>query len=134
MNRCSVFTLAVTVALGLVVAIPAGDASAQEKQRVSYKVSAENTKYTQRLFIDVGDAPGHQVRVYEVHRTFPSNPPLINGVKLVESWTRATSDYTDNDGPTRATPCTCSKAATKSFPDLLVLARAPRREKRMRRV
>jgi hypothetical protein len=51
-----------------------------------------------QLFIDVGDAPGHQVRAYEIHRTFPSNPPLINGVKLVESWTRATSDYTDGDG------------------------------------
>jgi hypothetical protein len=98
MKRNTIFTLAVTAVLGLAIAIPGGDASAQEKQRVSYKVSAENTKFTQRLFIDVGDAPGHQVRAYEIHRTYPSNPPMINGVKLVESWTRATADYTDGDG------------------------------------
>jgi hypothetical protein len=39
------------------------------------------------------------VRVFEVRRTYPSNPPVINGVKIVESWTRGISDYTDNNGP-----------------------------------
>jgi hypothetical protein len=43
--------------------------------------------------------PGHQVRVYEFRRTYPSDPPVVEGIKLTESWTRATSDYTDGTGP-----------------------------------
>ena len=45
------------------------------------------------------DVPGHHVRVYEIQRTFPNNPPMINGVAMKEQWTRAISDYTDNNGP-----------------------------------
>jgi len=98
MNRRRIFTLAVMAVLGLAVAVPAGDASAQQKQRVSFKVPAENTKYTDQHVLEVGDVPGHQVRVYELHRTFPSNPPVINGVKLVETWGRNASDYTEGNG------------------------------------
>ena len=76
-----------------------GIAAAQEKQIVSYKTTPENSKYTKQLFIDVGDVPEHQVRAYEIHFTFPSNPPVINGVKLAEAWGRATSDYTEGNGP-----------------------------------
>jgi hypothetical protein len=65
-------------------------AAAQEKQRGSFKTLPENFKYTQQLFIDVGDAPGHQLQVYENRTTFPSNPPVFNGVKLQEIWGRAT--------------------------------------------
>ena len=52
-------------ASGLIGLCATGVAAAQEKQRVSMKTPAENTKYTQQVFIDVGDAPGHQVRAYE---------------------------------------------------------------------
>jgi hypothetical protein len=90
MNRRSMLSLA---ASGLIGLCATGVAAAQEKQRVSMKTPAENTKYTQQIFIDVGDAPGHQVRAYEIHRTYPSNPPVINGVKLVESWSRGTTGY-----------------------------------------
>ena len=78
---------------------PPVDAIVQEKQRVSFKISAENTKYTQQHSIEVGDVSGHYVRVYEIQRTFPNNAPLINGVALKEQWNRAISDYTDNNGP-----------------------------------
>jgi hypothetical protein len=98
MNRLSLVLLAGMAAFSFAVAATGGAALAQEKQRISYKVTAENSKYTQQNVLDVGDAPGHQVRVYEIHRTFPSNAPMINGVKLVETWTRATSDYTDGNG------------------------------------
>ena|ERR1700730_2347199 len=81
--------------LSLAVALPA---FAQQKQHISYKVSAENSKYTQQHVIDVGDVPGHQVRVYEIYRSFPNNAPVINGLKVKETWTRATSDYTDGNG------------------------------------
>jgi hypothetical protein len=96
MNRRSMLSLA---AAGLIGFCATGTGAAQEKQSVSFKTSAENAKYTQQLFIDVGDVPEHQVRVFEIHFTFPSNPPvIIDGVKLAEAWGRATSDYTDGNG------------------------------------
>ena len=86
------------IALLFSVALPVSNATAQEKQHVSFKGAPESTQYTQQHVIDVGDVPGHQVRLFEIHRTFPTNPPTINGLKLTESWTRATSDYIDNNG------------------------------------
>src|SRR2546422_10297001 len=77
----------------------AGDALAQQTQQLVFKVGAANTKYTQQHAIDVDDVAGHQVRVFEVRRIYPTNPPVINGMKIVESWTRGASDYTNNNGP-----------------------------------
>jgi hypothetical protein len=99
MKAHRMLTLAAIAGLGVALAISATDSLAQQKQRVSYKSSAESSKYTQQHVIDVGDVPGHQVRVFEIYRTYPNNPPVINGVKLKESWTRSISDYTDNNGP-----------------------------------
>jgi outer membrane murein-binding lipoprotein Lpp len=53
MKRPNITTVAAVALLCLGTTPPAGTASAQEKQRVSFKVS-ENAKYTQQLFIDVG--------------------------------------------------------------------------------
>jgi hypothetical protein len=99
MDRHTQLKLAILAAVSLGTALPTGNAIAQQIQHVSYKTSAENTKYTQQHIIDVGDVPGHQVRIFEIHRTYPSNAPVINGMKLVEQWTRAMSDFTDNNGP-----------------------------------
>lgn len=98
MNRLVTLTLTV-ILVCLVVALPTDNLLAQQKQQLSFKTSAENTKYTQQHLIDVGDVSGHQVRVYELHRTFPNNAPVMNGVAIKEQWTRAISDYTDNNGP-----------------------------------
>jgi hypothetical protein len=102
MNRMTTLTLTTMALLCLAVALPAGDALAQQKQKVSYKASAANTKYTQQLTIDVGDVPGHVVRAFEIHRTFPTDAPVINGVKLKEMMTRGVSDYTDYNGPSNS--------------------------------
>ena len=80
----------------LAVALPANDLFAQ--QRLVFMVAAENTEYTQQHTIDVGDISGHQLRVFEIRRTYPSNAPVINGMKIVESWTRGITDYTNNNG------------------------------------
>jgi hypothetical protein len=98
MNRRTILALTTLTPLSLAVAFPAGDAAAQQKQHVSYKTTTENSKYTQQNVIDVGDVPGHQVRIYEIHRTYPTNQLAIGGLKLVEQWTRGTSDYIDNNG------------------------------------
>ena len=99
MNRLTKLTVTTAASLCLVTGLPPLEVIAQEKQRVSFKISAENTKYTQQHSIEVGDVSGHHVRVYEIQRTFPNNAPVINGVALKEQWTRAISDYTDNNGP-----------------------------------
>ena len=95
MNQLTRLTVTTAALLCLVTGLPPVEAVAQEKQRASFKTSAENTKYTQRHSIEVGDLSGHHVRVYEIQRTFPNNAPVINGVALKEQWTRAISDYTD---------------------------------------
>ena len=98
MKRIAMILLTTAALLCLAAAPPAGDALAQP-QRLTFKVEQENARYTQQHTIDVGDVPGHQVRVFEVRRTYPSDPPVINGVKIVQSWTRGISDYTNNNGP-----------------------------------
>jgi hypothetical protein len=98
MNRRTALTLMTMGLLSLAVALPAGNAVAQQKQRVSYKFSAENSKFTQQLNIDAGDQPNHIMRVYEVRRTFSSDAPIINGLKLVEEWNRGIADINDGNG------------------------------------
>ena len=82
----------------LMVAPPIGDAVAQQKQRVSFHASGENSKYTQQHAINVPDLRGHQVRIYEIRRAFPINPPIVNGVAIKEIWTRGTADFTEDNG------------------------------------
>lgn len=100
MKRIITATLAIIAALScMTIALPASDAAEQQKQRVSYKISAENSKYTQQQLIDIGDVRGHQVRIFEIYRTYPGDAPVINGVKLKETWNRGMSDYIDGNGP-----------------------------------
>jgi hypothetical protein len=74
-----ILTLTAVALLPLIVTLPGSDALAQQKQLVSYTAAAENTKYPQQLNIDVGDVPNHVVRIFEIHRAYPNNPPIING-------------------------------------------------------
>jgi hypothetical protein len=70
-----------------------------EKRKISYKWAAENDKYTQQHVIDVGDVPSHQIRIYEIQRAWPNNPPAFNGVRVKEERLCAISDYIDINGP-----------------------------------
>ena len=90
-------TTLAAISLSLAIVQP-GAAMAQQKQQVSFKSPPEHTKYNQQHVIDVGDLPGHEVRVYEIHRTYPDNAPMVNGLKLVESWTSGLSDYIEGNG------------------------------------
>jgi hypothetical protein len=78
------------------IVLPTSDALAQH--RLVFNVSAEDAKYVQQHSMDVGDTSGHQVRLFEIHRAYPGNAPVVNGMKIVESWTRGISDYTSNNG------------------------------------
>jgi hypothetical protein len=75
-----------------------GLVGAQEKCKMKWEVSAANSNYTQQHVIDVGDVPGHQIRIFELHRTFPNDQPNCEGLKRVEEWARGYSDYIDRNG------------------------------------
>jgi hypothetical protein len=98
MYRRAAFILSVMAALCLAVTLPACSAVAQQKQQVSFKAPAENSKYTQQLIVDVGDVPNHIVRAFEIRFTYPNNAPVINGSKVVETWGRGITDYIDGNG------------------------------------
>jgi hypothetical protein len=82
-------------------AAPARDAAAQQQQRVSFKASSKDTHFTQQQNIEVGDVPRHIVRVFEVHRTYPDDPPIIDGQKLVEEWDRGVGNLIGGNGSSK---------------------------------
>ena len=71
---------------------------AQDKFKYSFKAPPGVSKYTQQHVIDVGDVPGHQIRIYELHSKFGEDAPAYDGVKVVEAWGRQFSDYTNGSG------------------------------------
>jgi hypothetical protein len=99
MNRTTTLSLTAIALLSLNISLPAGNAVAQEKQRVTFSTPVENTKMTEKSEnLDLGDVPNHILRVFEIHRTYSNNAPVINGTKIVESWTRGVGDRTDGTG------------------------------------
>ncbi len=71
---------------------------AQERHVVSFNAPASSTKFTQQHFIDVGDVPDHQLRVFELQRVYGADAPLVEGVRLREAWIHGMSDYTELNG------------------------------------
>jgi len=97
-GRSAIHRAAILIAATAMLSLPATDTLAQDTQRVFFPSSAENTKYTQQHLIEVGDVGGHHVRVFEILRMFPKDPPIFGGLALKEEWSRGVSDYTDNSG------------------------------------
>jgi hypothetical protein len=89
----------IIVILVAIFAIPGKAAETLKQQHVSFKAVAENSKITQQKNIEIGDVPDHVVRIFEAHRTYPSNPPVINGLSIIEEWDRGSADYIDDNGP-----------------------------------
>ena len=90
--------MTVVRAVAALAVLAASATFAQQKQKLSYKVQSSMSSYTQQHVIDVGDVPGHQIRVYEVRYSFAADGPAFDGVKVTDAWSRATSDYVDGTG------------------------------------
>ncbi len=73
-------------------------AVAQEKHVAAFDAPAGGNKYTQQHVLEVGDVPGHQLRLYELVRSYGGKDQTIEGVVLKEAVIRATSDLTDLNG------------------------------------
>ena len=101
MNRLTTLSLTTIALLAVAVALPATNVVAQEKQRVSFKIPTESTKYTQSVSLTVPDVPNHILRAYDVHTTYANNAPVINGVRLAESSVTGIGDRFDGSGDGR---------------------------------
>jgi hypothetical protein len=84
--------------IGFAGSFATSDAWSQQKQSVSFSVPAGAARYTQEHLIDVGDVPGHQVRVFEIHTDYQNANLSFDGVKVKEAWVRGASDYTNGNG------------------------------------
>lgn len=73
-------------------------AAGGKKRIVAFEAPAEANRFTRQHAIDVEDAPGHRLRVFELLRTYGEGAPLIEGVALREAWIRGTTDFTDLNG------------------------------------
>ena len=87
------------VMLPAVLLSVSGDALAQDKNKTSWNVPEANAEYTQRLNVEIGDIPGHVVRIYEIHRKFADPPPVFAGTRAVEAWDRGQAEYVNLNGP-----------------------------------
>ena len=87
------------IGLGGALATASG-AWSQQKQPVSvgYSIPPGAATYTQEHLIDVGDVPGHIVRVFELHFDFKNIDLSFGGIKVKEGWVRGASDYTNGTG------------------------------------
>ncbi|HSW27390.1 MAG TPA: hypothetical protein VLJ62_31825 [Burkholderiaceae bacterium] len=88
--------LAIVIAGGLAVLAPT--AAAQQKFKNSPPDPDAVTKYTQQHVFDVGDMPGHQVRIATLHTKYSDKAGEYDGVKFVESTAWLTSDYVNGSG------------------------------------
>jgi hypothetical protein len=70
----------------------------QQKYTIS-RAPSSTTQYLQQHAIDVGDAPGHQVRVYEIRYDYPKQDLAFAGVTVKEAMVRGLSDYVNFSGP-----------------------------------
>lgn len=71
---------------------------AQEKCKRILDNSGAESKYTQQHVMDVGDIPGHQIRIFELHRVYSSDQKNCEGLKRTEELSHGYSDYIDGNG------------------------------------
>jgi hypothetical protein len=95
-NRRLILPIVVSTCMSGLLATPL--AWAQEKQKYFFKAPPGVTKYTQQHTLDVGDVPGHQIRIYELHSKYAAEAPVYDGIKVVEVWARGSSDYINGSG------------------------------------
>jgi hypothetical protein len=82
------------------VALLSSPVWAQQKQPLNVSGDGVKSRWVQQNLIDVDDVPGHQIRNYEIQRTFTgSSQPVVDGERVVEGWVRGYSNYTNGIGP-----------------------------------
>lgn len=76
--------------------------AAQQRHTIETRGEGQTSRYIQQHAIDVDHAPGHQVRVLEVQRTYSDASKLrVLGKRVVESRIIGNSDYVHGSGHVR---------------------------------
>ena len=83
--------------LGVLAFMISASALAQEKIKYSFSAQSQS-KYTEQHVLDVADMPGHQIRVGTISTKFPTEAPIFDGIKVVETTIWVTSDYISGNG------------------------------------
>jgi hypothetical protein len=78
--------------------IGSGIGWAQDKNKIHFVNLPQHTAYSQQYRLEAGDVPGHYVRIFEIQRRYPGNPPKFDGVSVTEQWDRGYSDYINTNG------------------------------------
>lgn len=91
--------LVFTVQIGALLLLAHGDVLAQQRFPIETTGEGIKSRYVQQHTIEVGDVPGHQIRVQEAHRTNLGSAHVIDGIKITDVWVRGMSDYTNGVGP-----------------------------------
>src|SRR5690242_12448590 len=63
-----------------------------------YVIPGRWFKGIQNYVIDVPHLPGHQIRIFESCVDLREDPPVVEGVVLIEAWNRAIADYVNGCG------------------------------------
>jgi len=85
---------------GALTGLLGGPVWAQEKHALTITNEGATGKYVQQLTLEADDVPGHQVRAYEIQRTYIADKgPMVDGERITETWTRGTSSLTNGVGP-----------------------------------
>jgi hypothetical protein len=95
-KRMSTRHFAIVAAFACTLA-PSLGAFAQQKYTISQPAGA-TSKFTQEHVIEVGDVPGHQLRVYEVQNEFPRNDLAFGGVVAKQMVSNGLSDSVNGSG------------------------------------
>ena len=96
MGRISGVATAMLVATWLLLGT--SNALAQEKHKYTFKTPPGTTKYGQTQVLEVGDVPGHQMRLTETLSKYPGEAPVFAGVKVLEVRGVLASDYVEGSG------------------------------------
>jgi hypothetical protein len=94
----TVVNLGCAALAALALALGAPDALAQQKHKCFFKAPPGVTKFVQTHLLDVGDVPGHQMRMVEVQTKFQDVSPDFDGVKVREIRGVLVSDYIAGTG------------------------------------
>ena len=98
LHRLRSFAGACLLLLPALLVLTPGEASAQQKHKYFFKPPPGTTKFTQTHQMDVGDVPGHQVRIAEVQAKYDDEAPVFDGVKVREIRSVLVSDYVAGTG------------------------------------
>src|SRR2546428_10052063 len=101
MARNRVAIVLVLSLLGGLILLAPNQSLAQERHKIPWSTRPENTKVTFQHPLEIPDVPSHAIRMFELRRTWPENPPMVTGLKVVEEIARGTADNMAGNGLSR---------------------------------